>query len=75
MDSGYRPNKNHEGYHDPTACVVIDKIDKEETEDRSAENERFYKLLGCIFRVCELAGFSVEEHIVLRDRQTGKVWR
>lgn len=71
----YRHDKNHEGYYDPTACTVIKKVDKEETDIREAENDRFYKLLGCIFRVCELAGFRVEEHIVLRDLKTDKVWR
>ena len=41
----------------------------------SPEGERFYKLLGCIYRVCELAGFEVEGRITLVDKQTGRVWR
>lgn len=41
----------------------------------SPDGERFYKLLGCIYRVCELAGFDVEGRITLVDKQTGKVWR
>lgn len=37
---------------------------------------------GCVgsmtdstFDMCELAGFHLEERIVLRDEQTGKIWR
>lgn len=57
--------KNLEGYPDPTAYEAIKNLD----------NERFHKLLHTIFDMCELAGFHLEERIVLRDEQTGKVWR
>lgn len=59
--------KNSEGYSDPTAYEGIKKTD--------AEYERFRKVLGCILRICEIAGYSLEEHIVLRDKETGKIWR
>ena len=61
------PRKNHEGYSDPTAYEAIKKADE--------EYERFRKLLGCIYRICELAGFRVEERMVIKDMRTGRIWR
>lgn len=63
--------KNAEGYSDPTAYEGIKRADAE----KDAEHERFRKVLGCILRICEIAGYSLEEHIVLRDKTTGKIWR
>ena len=40
-----------------------------------ADDERFHKLLNTIFTICELSGFHLEERIILKDIQTGKVWR
>ena len=60
--------KNAEGYPDPTAYYGIKQAEYNEA------NERHYKLLGAIFRICELAGFRVEERIVLKDIKTGRVW-
>ena len=59
--------KNAEGYSDPTAYEAMKNLDR--------EDERFHKLLHTIFDICELAGFHLEERIVLRDEQTGKIWR
>ena len=59
--------RNGEGYPDPTAYKAIKNI--------NSKSEKVYKLIGCILRICELSGFSVEERIVLRDNETGKVWR
>lgn len=60
--------KNGSGYYDPTAYNAIKKLDEE-------ESDRFYKLLDAIYDICELSGFHVEEHIVLKDKRTGRVWR
>lgn len=59
--------RNAEGYSDPTAYEAIKNLD--------ADDERFHKLLNTIFTICELSGFHLEERIVLKDLQTGKVWR
>lgn len=59
--------KNASGYSDPTAYKAITSAD--------ADDERFHKLLNTIFTICELSGFHLEERIVLKDMQTGKVWR
>lgn len=59
--------KNAEGYLDRTAYEAIKNVEKEE--------EKFRKLLDTIFAICELAGFHIEERIVIRDKKTGKIWR
>lgn len=59
--------KNGSGYSDPTAYEAIKHVDKEDA--------RFHKLLDTIFNICELSGFHVEERIVLKDKETGRVWR
>lgn len=61
------PRTNHEGYSDPTAYEAI--------KNTEADDERFHKLLNIIFTICELFGFHLEERIILKDTQTGKVWR
>ena len=67
----YISMKNHEGYPDPTAGEAISNIEIA----KKSGNERLYKTIGCILRVCELAGYSVEERIVLKDVKTGKVYK
>ena len=62
--------KNASGYPDPTAYQAIMNC----TAEQEAY-ERYRKLIGCLLRVCELSGFSVEERFVLKDNQTGKIWR
>lgn len=59
--------KNASGYYDPTAYQAI--------KDADRERERLQKLLNVIFSICDLAGYHVEERIVLKDKRTGKVWR
>ncbi|MDE6019773.1 MAG: hypothetical protein K2H01_02070 [Ruminococcus sp.] len=61
------PRRNSEGYSDPTTFEALRNIDK--------EDERFHKLLHTIFYLCELAGFEVENRIVLIDKKTKRVWR
>ena len=60
--------KNAEGYSDPTAYHAIKNLESE-------DHEKVFRLLGCIFRICELAGFTIENRIILRDNKTGKVWK
>ena len=63
--------KNGEGYPDPTACEAI--VDAEGAGADDAE--RYHKLIGCVLRIIEIAGFKPEERIVLKDLRTGKIWR
>ena len=39
------------------------------------ERERHRKMVGAILRMCELAGYSMESRIVLKDMKTGKIWK
>ena len=57
--------KNGSGYDDPTAYQAIKNI--------SAEEMRFKKFIKTIRYICELSGFTLEHHIIVRDQQTGKV--
>ena len=57
--------KNGSGYSDPTAYTVIKKND---------ESQRFYNLLHTIWYICNIAGFKLENRLVLVDKRTGKVW-
>ena len=59
--------RNAEGYPDPTAYEAITNLDM--------ETERFRKFIGAILRICELSDFHLEEHIVVRDNRTGRIWR
>lgn len=59
--------KNKSGYADPTAYEAITKADK--------DMEKLNKVIHTIRTVCDLAGFQIEERIVLKDKKTGKIWR
>lgn len=61
--------RNGEGYVDPTAYQALKNIEGDPSY------KRFHALLEVIFRVCSLAGFHLEERIVVRDNKTGKIWR
>lgn len=69
--------KNGEGYTDMTAYDGITNAESKPYFHRvsEADRERHKKVLGCIFRLCELADFSIEDRIILKDKRTGKVWR
>lgn len=64
------PMFNDSGCKDLTAFQAIENVER----DRKDE-ERLKKLLSTIFYICDLAGFHIEERLVLRDKYTGKVYR
>lgn len=70
MNSRKDPRYNASGCKDLTAFEAIRNADRE-----AEAEERFNKLLTTIFSICELAGFHIEERIVIRDKKTGKIWR
>ncbi len=39
------------------------------------ETERFNRIIHIIKSICDMAGFSVENRIVLKDNNTGRIWR
>jgi hypothetical protein len=61
--------RNGEGYSDPTAYQALKNVENDPSY------KRFHALLEIIFRVCTLAGFHLEERIVVKDLRTGKIWR
>ncbi len=68
--------KNASGCEDPTAGEAIENVEKKSgNEGEKERKERFYKLLGTIFNVCELSGFHLEGRITVKDMKTGKIWR
>lgn len=73
MGKGDNLSKNGSGYYDPTAYQAMKNVIK--NEPTFEENDRFHQLLETIFYITELAGFRIEERIVLKDKKTGKIWR
>lgn len=62
--------ENASGYYDDTAYKAMSQVRKEQKEE-----QRFHKVLGLIFDVCNLSGFHIEGRITLVDEKTGRVWR
>ena len=63
MGKGDNLSRNGSGYYDPTAYQAMKNVIK---------NEPTFET---IFYITELAGFQIEERIVLKDKKTGKIWR
>lgn len=59
--------RNGSGYYDPTAWKAIMNMEKEE--------KRVTKVIKTLQSVAHLAGFEIEGRIVLRDKETGEIWR
>lgn len=58
---------NQSGCLDLTPYTAIKHIESEE--------KRLKKLLATIFYIIDIAGYTVEDRIILKDKRTGKVWR
>jgi hypothetical protein len=43
--------------------------------DEEKDHVRFQRLISTIFYIADLAGFHIEERIVLKDKYSGKIWR
>lgn len=65
---------NGSGCKDLTAYDAIRNMNREERK-KQADEERLKKLIMTIFDICDLAGFHVEERIVLKDKRSGKIWK
>ena len=61
---------NASGCKDMTAFKALENVTREE-KDRAILD----KLLATIFYICDLAGFHLENRLVLKDEETGRVWR
>ena len=58
---------NASGCLDMTAYEAIKNIEK--------EDERFNKVLHILKSICDIADFSIENRIILKDNRTGRIWR
>lgn len=63
------PKRNKSACLDLTAYEAIKHADKE------LEHERLHRMIDILHTVCELNDFHIMEHVVLKDKRTGKVWR
>lgn len=63
------PKRNKSGCLDLTAYEAIRRA------DISMEHERLHRMIDMLHALCELNDFHIEEHVVLKDKRTGKVWR
>lgn len=67
--------ENGSGYPDPTAYKAIKNVIKDEKISvHDDETERFNKFLNIIFSAADLAGFRIENRLVVKDKKTGKIW-
>ena len=66
--------KNHEGYPDETAYKAIKNVEGEKDLPTLEEQKRFFELLNTLKHIIDISDFDLEEKIVLKDRQTGRVW-
>ena len=57
--------RNHEGYYDSTAGTALTKIEREERQ----------KLIQDVKKLIEDRGYKLENRLVLRDRETGRIYK
>jgi hypothetical protein len=62
--------RNKSGYPDPTAYEAIMHLN---TQTKPVD--RFYKLLDAIYIMCDVAGFTIKDPIVLEDKETKKIYK
>lgn len=69
--------KNAEGYQDPTVDKVFASVLKKPplSEQDARSLSRIKHLMHIIRFLADEFGFDIEERVVLRDKQTGKIWR
>lgn len=58
---------NGSGYLDPTAYEAIMSIEEEEIAKK--------RLIKTIRYICELAGFEIENRIILRNVKSDRYWK
>lgn len=57
---------------DPTAKAAMDNVD--DWRKKEAQKERAKDLMGCLIRMCSLAGYDVTSTIEIRHRKSGLVY-
>lgn len=68
--------KNADGYNDPTVDRAFSNVlRKQPTEQDAKILARIKHLMKIVRFTAEEFGFDIEERVILRDKQTGKIWR
>ena len=69
--------RNEEGYTDPTADRVFSSVLKKPplSEQDAKSLSRIKHLMHLLRFAANEFGFDIEERVILRDKQTEKVWR
>lgn len=57
--------RNHEGYYDSTAGAALSKIEREERQ----------KLIQDVKKLIEDRGYKLVNRLVLRDKETGRIFK
>lgn len=69
---------NMSNIYNPSHCKDLtakDALDNIENEKKKKEQtQRAKDVLGCVFRICSLAGYEVISDITIRSRLTGVVY-
>ena len=71
MASRKNPLYNSEGYYDPTAFYGMKSMVSEE----SKEAKKVHRLVNQLKDLAESQGYEVTNRIVLKDKNTGKVFK
>lgn len=71
MASRKNPLYNSEGYYDPTFYYATKDIIKEQ----SKEAKKVHRLVNQLKDLAESQGYEVTNRIVLKDKNTGKVFK
>lgn len=67
-------NQDHELKYNGSKCLDLTAYEAIKRVEAS-ELDRFNKLLAIIKGTCEIAGFRIENRIILKDERTGRVWK
>ena len=71
MGAGRGPKYNPSGLPDPTAYVALGPIIKKDRELEKKAN----RLIRALKNMIELAGFELVERIIIRDKETRRVFK
>lgn len=67
--------KNADGYNDPTVDRAFSNVMKKSVNEQDARSlSRIKHLMKIVRFTAGEFGFDIEERVILRDKQTGKVW-
>lgn len=68
--------KNAEGYNDPTVDKAFSNVLKKPLSEQDAKSlTRIKHLMHLLRFAASEFGFDIEERVVLRDKQSGKIYR